>query len=102
MRISTQLAIVIVAGIAGLVAMVVLLVQAGWSVGDISGLVAGLGTAAGTLIVVLRNQARQGEQLDDQDGKLDRIVEQTNGLSDAERQAIAERAAAAVVRQFRG
>jgi pyridoxal/pyridoxine/pyridoxamine kinase len=95
------LAIVIVAGIAGLVAMVAFLAQAGWSEGGIAGMVTGIGSIITGLILSLRNQAKTQETLADQNVTLDRVVEQTNGLSDRERQDIAQRAATSVVEDLR-
>lgn len=89
-----------VLGLSGLVAC--LAIWADWSDGAIVGMVSAFGTVAGGIIVAVRNQQKTADTLADQDEKLEIITRQTNGLSDAERQDIAERAAASVVRQFRG
>lgn len=100
---TNQLAAVVIVGILGFVGLIVgLAVLADWS----DGAIIGMGTAFGAIIintiVAVRNQNRVTETLGEQDVKLDTIQAQTNGLSELERQEIAERAAAAVVRQFRG
>lgn len=108
MKLTTQLAVVICVAIAGVVAMIYFLTQAGWSEGGIAGLCSGILTAVGTLVVVVRNQVKQADVLEqmqrqigagqrDQASTLDTVVEQTNGKSSRERQDIAERAAAATV-----
>ena len=60
--------------------------------GAIIGMVSGFGTIATGLIVAVRNQQQTTERLEDQDRKLDRITAQTNGLSEIERQDIADKA----------
>jgi hypothetical protein len=110
MKLSTQLTIVICTSILGILGLVVgLAVLADWSDGAIIGMVTAFGAVIVNTVISVRNQAKtaevlqgQSEVLQGQDDKLDRVVHQTNGLSDAERQDIAERAAASVVRQFRG
>jgi hypothetical protein len=97
-KLSTQLAAVIVAGVLGMVGMIVgLAVLADWSDGAIIGMMSGIGSVLVTAIVTLRGQQKQAEVLESQNVTLDRVVEQTNGLSDRERQDIASRAAAAVI-----
>jgi hypothetical protein len=101
MRLSTQLTVVICVGIAGLVAMVAFLSSAGWSEGGIAGMVTGIGSVITGVIVAVRNQAKTQETLALQDEQLATIERQTNGLSTAERQEIAERAASAAIAKLR-
>lgn len=113
MKLTTQLTVVIVAGILGMVAMVVFLSYAGWSEGGIAGMVTGLMTSVGALIVVVRNQVKTSEQIDnvqrqinagqqDASGQLEVIARQTNGITSDERQDIAERAVKSALRQYVG
>lgn len=99
MKLSTQLTIVICVGIAGMVAMVAFLSAAGWSEGGIAGMVTGIGSVAGTLIVAIRNQQQTQQTLTRQDEKLEVIERQTNGLSHDEREDIARRAARAALEE---
>jgi hypothetical protein len=100
---TTQLAVVIASGIIGFVGLILgLAVLADWSDGAIIGMATAFGAVIVNTIIAVRNQTKTAQVLDDQDVKLRTIVEQTNGLSETERQDIAERAAASVVRQFRG
>lgn len=112
MKLTTQLAAVIIVAIAGVVAMIYFLTQAGWSEGGIAGLCSGILTAVGTLIVVVRNQVKQAdaiEQVQQQVGAgqqaaartLETVVKQTNGLSTAERVAIAQLTAAATIAELK-
>lgn len=114
MRITNQLvALVAVVGL-GMVGLVLgLAVLADWSDGAIVGMVSGFGSVAVAILVAVRNQQHTAQALDElqqqvgagqrhQTDTLDQVVKQTNGLSETERQDIAERAAASVVRQFRG
>jgi uncharacterized membrane protein len=102
-RFTTQFAVVVVAGIIGFVSLVVgLAVWADWSDGAIVAMVGGIGAVIVNLIVLSRGQQKTADTLVAQDVKLDTITAQTNGLSELERQDIAERAAASVVQQFRG
>jgi hypothetical protein len=95
-KLSNQLAAVIIVGVLGLAAMVVCLaVWADWSDGAVVGMVSGIGSAVAAAIIAVRGQQKTAETLDAQDKVLDRVVEQTNGLSDRERQDIALRAAEA-------
>lgn len=111
MKISTQLAVVIVAGIVGMVSMVAFLTAAGWSEGGIAGMVTGTLTAVGALVVVVRNQVKASEQIDnvqrqinagqrDQSGQLEVIARQTNGITSEERQNIAERAVTSAMQRI--
>jgi hypothetical protein len=89
MKLTTQLTIVICVGIVSGSALVYgLAAFAHWPSGAVVGLIGALGVAMGTLVVQLRSNAK----LADQDKQLDTIVRQTNGLSDQERQDIAQRA----------
>lgn len=101
MKLTNQLTAVIIVAIAALVAMVYLLSSAGWSEAGIAGMVTGIATAVGALIVSIRNQGKQNETLERQDATLAKIEHQTNSLSDEERQEIADRAAVAVVDAWR-
>jgi hypothetical protein len=93
-KLSNQLAAVLVVGIIGVVSLVVgLAVFAKMSDGAIVGLIGGIGAVIVNLIVVVRGQQKQSEVLENQDRKLQVIERQTNGLSERERQDIAERAA---------
>lgn len=113
MKVTTQTVVLVGIIMAGMVGLVLgLAVLADWSDGAIVGMVSGFGTIAATLIIAIRNQQATRvtlDQLQQQLGTgqrtqvdlLDTVVKQTNGLSEAERQDIAERAAVSVVRQFR-
>jgi hypothetical protein len=102
-KVTTQLAIVVCVGILGIVGLIVgLAVFASWSEGAIIAMVTAFGAVILNTIITIRNQSKTNETLESQDVKLDTITAQTNGLSEIERQEIAERAAVAVVRQFRG
>ncbi len=112
MKLTTQLTVVIVAGIAGMVAMVVFLSYAGWSEGGIAGMVTGMMTSVGALVVVVRNQVKTSEQIDnvqrvvaagqrDQSGQLEVIAQQTNGPDAAARQDIARSAAYEAINTMR-
>lgn len=114
MKISTQFVVLVAVVITGMVGLVLgLAVLADWSDGAIVGMVSGFGTIATGLIVAVRNQQKNAETLDQLQrvigagqrstaATLHTVVQQTNGMSEAERQDIAERAAASVVQQFRG
>lgn len=95
-------AIVAVTGIAAVAGIVVSLVLAGWS----SEAIVGFGTLALALVTGQYVQTRRASvveaKTDEQTHMLRRVVSQTNGMSEEEKQDIAERAAASVVRQFRG
>lgn len=102
MKLTTQLVVLILGTLAGLGSLVVsLAVWADWSDGAIVGMLAAFGTLATTLIVSIRNQQKTAEVLAGQDQKLDTIEHQTNGLSERERQDIAERAAVAAIKALR-
>lgn len=104
LKLTTQLAVVICVGIAGMVTIVVFLSRAGWSETGIAGIVASTLTAVGVLIPVVRNQVKQSEQIDqvqrqigagqrDQASTLNTVVKQTNGMATEERKQIAAEAA---------
>lgn len=102
MKLTTQLVVLILGTLAGLIGLVVCLaVWADWSDGAIVGMVSAFGTLASGLIVAVRNQQKTQETLTRQDEQLATIERQTNGLSEAERQDIADRAAAAAIAQMR-
>jgi len=65
------------------------------------GALIGLATAAGAVLGNLVVQLRSNVKLAAQDRQLDTIVKQTNGLSERERQDIAERAVAALIEKLR-
>jgi hypothetical protein len=90
---------IIIAGMCGLV--LGLAVWADWSDGAIVGMVSLFGSLASGLIVAVRNQQKTTETLEQQDRKLDTVVAQTNGLSEVEREEIADRAAVRVIDAYR-
>jgi len=90
---------IIVLGASGLV--LGLAVWADWSDGAIVGMMSLFGSLATGLIVAVRNQQKTSETLEQQDRKLDTVVAQTNGLSELERQEIADRAALTVIDAYR-
>lgn len=90
MKLSTQMAVVIVAAIGGLVVMIYLLTAAGRSTADVIGLVTGIGTAVALLIAAIRNQVKTDEKVEqvqmqvgagqrDVAERIDQVVQQTNG-----------------------
>ncbi len=98
MKLSTQAAVVICVGIVSVVgAVVCLAVFAKMDSGALVGLAVGAGAVLGNLIAQLRTNSK----LQEQDRTLDTIREQTNGLSDAERQDIAARAAQEVIAELK-
>lgn len=112
-KISTQLAVIVCVGIAGLVTMVVFLSRAGWSEGGIAGLVTGLGTVFATVAVTIRNQQKAADSLEllqrqigagqrDTSGLLHVVREQTNGPTEQKQQDIAERAIAGYLARTTG
>ncbi len=100
MKITTQLAAVIVVGLLGFVGLILgLAVLADWSDGAIIGMATAFGAVIVNTVIAVRNQQKTVETLVHQDEKLDTITAQTNGLSDRERQDIAHRAATAALAQ---
>lgn len=100
MKLTTQLAVVIVVGLLGFVGLILgLAVLAEWSDGAIIGLATAFGAVIVNTVIAVRNQQKTRETLVDQDRKLDTITRQTNGLSDEERQDIARRAALTALEQ---
>lgn len=98
MRITTQFVAMVAIIVAGMVGLVLgLAVLADWSDGAIVGMVSAFGALATGLIFNLRGQQRTEQTLERQDKQLDTVIAQTNGLSELERQEIADRAAVAVV-----
>lgn len=98
MKLTTQMVALILGTVIGLFGLVIsLAVFAKWSDGAIVGMVTAFATVASGVILAVRNQQKTGEVLDRQDEKLDIIERQTNGLSERERQDIAERAAGQAV-----
>ena len=91
MKLTTQLAVVIGVGIAGIVSLVICLaVFAQWSDGAVIGLATALGAIVIILTVTVRNQAKTAEVLQGQDDKLDQVVHRTNGQLSARDARIAE------------
>lgn len=101
MKLNWQLVTVIGIGVAGLVAMIYFLAEAGWSEGGITGMVAGIAAALGSLIVLVRGQQTAAASIERLDRKTDTVIAQTNGLSDIERNDIAQRAARIVMERGR-
>lgn len=106
MKITTQLVALVAVLVAGMVGLVLgLAVVAGWSDGAVVGMVSAFGTVAAGLIVAVRNQEKTTETLKEQTEQLNTVVQQTNGLSEEEREAIAaaaaDKAAVAVVTAWR-
>lgn len=96
MKLTTQLAVVIITAIIGIGGLIVgLAVLADWSDGAIIGMVTAFGAVIVNSVIAVRNQAKTAEVLTAQTEQLDTITEQTNGKSDAEVQRIVERALAA-------
>lgn len=94
MKITTQFVVLVGVLVAGMVGLVLgLAVWADWSDGAIVGMVSGFGTIAATLLVTIRNQQKTTETLDTQTRQLETVVAQTNGLSEIEREQIADAAA---------
>jgi hypothetical protein len=86
-------AVVAVAGVLGIVGAVVALAHAGMPLETIIGAVmALLGISGGQLAIVRRTGSVEAKN-DQQSAKLDTIVKQTNGISDADRERLADEAA---------
>lgn len=92
-------AVVVVAAIAAAAGLVISLSSQGVALEAIVGAIVTVAAIFGGQYVAVRKASSVEAKTDDQTEKLDRIVEQTNGLSTAERQDIAERAAAAIMRR---
>jgi hypothetical protein len=100
-KLSTQFAIVVCTAILGLFSMVVCLaIWADWSDGAVVGMVAGIGSALVAVATAVRGQQKTGEAVAALDRKSDVIVAQTNGLSEIERQDIAQRAAVTAIAEY--
>ena len=111
-QLTTQFVVLVGIILFGMVGLVLgLAALTDWTDGSIIGIVTAFGSLATGLIITVRNQQQTRGAIDDlqqqvgagqrdQTHKLDTVVRQTNGLSEAERQDIAERAAAAAVRQW--
>lgn len=98
MKITTQLAAVIVVGLLGFVGLILgLAVLADWSDGAIIGMATAFGAVIVNTVIAVRNQQKTAEVLVHQDEKLDTITRQTNGVSHDERQDIANRAVRAAL-----
>lgn len=95
MKLTTQTAAVAITAIIGTVGLFLgLAIYANWSDGAIVGMVTAFAALFANQIVSAYKRTKQDE-------KLDTITEQTNGLSFAERQDIADRAAVAAVQRYR-
>lgn len=113
MKLTNQLVALIGVIVVGIVGMVVsLAVFADWSDGAVIGMVSAFGTLATGVIVAIRNQQQTRDDLDAlqqqvgagqraQVETLETVVRQTNGLSEAERQDIAHRAATEAIEAMR-
>jgi hypothetical protein len=102
MKLTTQLVVLVLGTLLGMIGLVVsLAIWADWSDGAIVGMVSAFGTLSAGVIVAVRNQAKTGEVLERQNDRLEVIQRQTNGLSEAERQDIADRAAVKVIEAYR-
>lgn len=102
MKLTTQLTVLILGTVFGMIGLVVCLaIWADWSDGAIVGMVSAFGTISAGILVAVRNQAKTGEVLERQDEALEVITRQTNGLSERERQDIADRAAVKVIEAYR-
>ena len=112
MKLTTQLTVVICTAIISLLGMIYFLSEAGWSFESISGMVAGIGTAVALLVGAIRQNAKQAEAIDhlqqqvgtgqrSAERKLDTVVHQTNGMSDAAMNEVADRAAVKVIEAYR-
>lgn len=101
MKLTNQLVIVICAGIAGMIGLVVgLAVLAKWSDGAIIAMLTAFGAVIVNTIVAVRNQAKTAEVLAGQDDKLDlmhasvaTVERRTNGELDQRIAAAMEEAA---------
>jgi hypothetical protein len=101
-KITTQQAWVYGIGIIGLCGLIFgLVVWGNLDPGAIVALASGIGSVIVLVVVQTRNQQKTTETLENQDRRLDTIVAQTNGLSEIERNQIAEKAATRVVQKFR-
>jgi uncharacterized transporter YbjL len=102
LKVTKELVFLVAVIVAGLTTMVLgLAVWANWSDGAIVGMASGFITLATGLIFAIRNQQKTSATLEQQDRKLDTVVAQTNGMSELERQEIADRAAVAVIDAWR-
>lgn len=102
MKLTTQLAAVIIVGFVGIAGLVLgLAVLADWSDGAVIGLATALGAIVVNLIVAIRGQQRTAETLEGQDEKLAKIEKNTNGKADEERRAIARQAALEAIAEMK-
>ncbi len=101
MKLTNQLVVLVLGTMFGMVGLVVCLaIWADWSDGAIVGMVSAFGTVSAGVIVAVRNQQKTAEVLESQDQVLSKIDRQTNGLSERERQDIAERAAEEAIARY--
>lgn len=94
-------AAVVIAGVVALAGLTGALALAGWSPEAISGFVLAIAGILAGQYVQARKTSEVSAKTDEQTELLHTVVSQTNGLSDAERQDIAERAAAEMLRKLR-
>jgi hypothetical protein len=112
MRLTNQVAAVIIVGIIGVAGMVVCLaLWADWSDGAVIGMLSGIGAAVTAAIVAVRGQAKTQEAVDQvqmqvgagqriTDRKLETVVRQTNGMTSEQIGAVADAAADAAVQRY--
>lgn len=112
-RLSNQVAAVIIVGIIGVAGMVVCLaLWADWSDGAVIGMLSGIGAAVTAAIVAVRGQVKTQEAVDQvqmqvgagqrlTDKKLETVVRQTNGMSTEQLNAVAAAAADAAIARYR-
>jgi hypothetical protein len=112
-KISNQLVALIATMLVGMVGLVLgLAVLANWQDGSIIGMVSLFGSVATGIIITVRNQQKTAETLDQlqrqvgtgqrvSDGKLNTVVEQTNGPTHAALVRTAQEAAVATVAELK-
>lgn len=94
-------AVVVVSGVVALAGLTAALALAGWSPEAISGFVLAIAGIVAGQYVQARKTSEVNAKTDEQTELLHTVVSQTNGLSETERQDIAERAAAEMLRKLR-
>lgn len=94
-------AAVVISGVVALSGLAGALAVAGWSPEAITGFVLAVAGIVAGQYVQTRRTSEMTAKTDQQTRMLHTVVSQTNGLSDADRQDIAERAAAEMARRLR-
>jgi hypothetical protein len=94
-------AAVVIAGIIAISALGTALIMAGWSSEAIVGFVIAIAGIVTGQYVQARKTSEVVAKTDQQTEMLETVVAQTNGLSEAERRAIAEMAAESMLRKLR-